>query len=71
MNKQLAELHSGYQDLMDRYGMDDPLVQGMKAEIDRHKLHDHDGVPADRRNPLSPSGVWNRASAKAELQARR
>ncbi len=71
MNKQLAELHSGYQDLMDRYGMDDPLVQGMKAAIDRHELRGRDGLLAERRNPLSPSGIWNRVSTGTEPKARR
>lgn len=63
VNKQLAKLLSGYQDLMDRYGTDDPLVQDLKAEVDRHQLLDHALRLVERRRPGSPSGVWNRATA--------
>ena len=67
MNKHLANLHSGYQDLMDRYGMDDPMVLNLKAEIDRLEAAARDLIALERRNPLSPTGSWNRVSRGAEL----
>ncbi len=60
MNKNLTRLLSGYQDLMDRYGMDDPLVLGMKAEVDRKRQENQAAHFADRRHAGAPSGVWNR-----------
>lgn len=47
MNKQLTNLLSGYQDLMDRYGSDDPLVRQMKDEIEQRQMQ-----PAPRPLPL-------------------
>jgi hypothetical protein len=66
VNKHLAKLHSGYQDLMDRYGVDDPMVLNLKAEIDRREAAAHDVDLPERRNPLSPAGCWNRVSRRAD-----
>lgn len=69
MNKQLAKLHSSYQNLMDRYGMNDPMVLSLKAEIDRQEAAAHDMQPVERRSRLSGLGSWNRVSRGAELKA--
>lgn len=69
MNKHLANLHSGYQDLMDRYGKDDPMVLNLKAEIDRQEAVAHDMIALERRDPLSPTRSWNRVLRGAELTA--
>jgi hypothetical protein len=69
VNKHLAKLHSGYQDLMDRYGVDDPMVLNLKAEINRHEAAAHSVDLLERRNPLSPAGSWNRVLRGAELAA--
>jgi len=69
VNKHLANLQSGYQDLMDRYGVDDPMVVNLKAEIDRHEAAAHSADLLERRNPLSRTGSWNRVSRGAELAA--
>ena len=60
VNKQLTRILSGYQDLMDRYGADDPLVLGMKVEVDRKRDESHTARFTERRHAGAPSGVWNR-----------
>lgn len=56
---QLTTLLSGYQDLMDRYGTDDPLVLQMKEEIERRKLRP--ALPVWRRHRVSAvrAGEWS------------
>ncbi len=60
MNKHLTTLLSGYQDLADRYGNDDPLVLRMKDEIERCREVPAAALPAERRRAAVPSGIWNR-----------
>ena len=67
MNKQLAKLLSGYQDLVDRYGTDDPLVQDLKAEIDRYTSSQEPALVTDRRHHNALSNAWERHSEIASL----
>lgn len=60
VNKHLTTLLSGYQDLSDRYGNDDPLVLRMKDEIERRKDVPAAGPSEERRRAAVRSGVWNR-----------
>jgi len=67
VNKQLTKLLSGYQDLADRYGTNDPLVRCMKDEVElRHVLPDPPQL--ERRHALVRSGVWNRKSQRPSLR---
>lgn len=61
MNKELTSLLTGYQDLMDRYGAQDPLVIGMKAEVDRKREAGLAAQLPERRLAGAPSGAWRRA----------
>ena len=67
MNKQLAKLLSGYQDLVDRYGEDDPLVQDLKAEVDRHALAQPATPTPERRHNNALSDARERHSEIASL----
>lgn len=67
VNKHLAKLLTGYQDLVDRYGPDDALVRELKAEIDRYQLEQHLPLPpaSERHGPLADA--WERHSEIASL----
>ncbi len=67
MNQQLAKLMTGYRDLVDRYGTDDPLAQDLQAEIDRYQQTQHDARPVERRQSNTLADAWNRHSAIASL----
>lgn len=67
MNKHLAKLLSGYQDLVDRYGPDDALVQDLRAEIDRCQQAEHTPSIAERRRNSSLADAWERHSEIASL----
>jgi len=66
VNKQLTTLLSGYQDLADRYGTDDPLVRRMKDEVEQRQVLP-DPPRLERRRALVRSGVWNRKSQRPSL----
>ena len=67
MNKQRTQLMTGYQDLVDRYGVDDPLVQDLKTEIDRFQQAGHDANSIQSGQPTSLEDAWNRHSEIASL----
>ncbi len=67
MNKQLTTLLSGYQDLADRYGTDDPLVRRMKDEVEQRQMLSKP-PQLERRHALVRSGVWNRKSQHPSLR---
>lgn len=67
VNRQLAKLLSGYQDLVDRYGADDPLVQDLKAEIDRRAHAQPATLISERRHSNALSNAWERHSEIASL----
>ncbi|MEO8542697.1 MAG: hypothetical protein ABI434_03900 [Burkholderiaceae bacterium] len=67
MNKHLARLLSGYQDLADRYGPDDVLVRELKDEIDRCQREEQAASLPDRRHSSSLADAWERHSEIASL----
>jgi hypothetical protein len=67
VKQQLAKLLSGYQDLVDRYGSEDPLVQDLKAEIDRHAHALPATLLSERRHGNALSNAWERHSEIASL----
>lgn len=67
MNKHLAKLLSGYQDLVDRYGPDDALVRDLKAEIDRCQQAETATQVPERRKSSSLADAWERHSEIASL----
>jgi hypothetical protein len=67
VNKQLTRLLSGYQDLVDRYGADDPLVQELKSEIDRQAQAQPATLATERRHGNALSDAWERHSEIASL----
>lgn len=65
MNKQLTNLLSGYQDLRDRYGSDDPLVLQLQAEITQRQVQQ--GQPLPQSRTVRPND-WRREHAGAQQQ---
>lgn len=60
MNKQLNNLLSGYQDLMDRYGSDDPLVRQMKEAVAQQQMRQPPPVPPPpRQRAAIRAGEWS------------
>lgn len=63
VNKQLNNLLSGYQDLMDRYGSDDPLVRQMKDAIVQQQMRQQQQQPPPpRRRATIRAGEWSAGS---------
>lgn len=60
MNKHLSTLLNGYQDMVDRYGDDDPLVLHLKDAVDRCRIVPAQSPREERRRATVPSGIWNR-----------
>lgn len=67
MNKHLAKLLSGYQDLLDRYGSEDELVRDLKAEIDRYEQAQQATDRTERRTGSALADAWERHSEIASL----
>ena len=60
MNKQLNNLLSGYQDLMDRYGSDDPLVRQMKDAVAQQQMRQQPPAPPPPRlRATIRAGEWS------------
>ena len=58
---------TGYQDLVDRYGVNDPLVRDLKTEIDRFQRTGEDPNASDIRQSSPLEDAWNRHSEIASL----
>ena len=59
-----VSLNSAYQDLLDRYGADDPAVLEIKTEIERRQAEKLDSPSVERRKDAQQrSSVWNRKTS--------
>lgn len=67
MTQHLTKLMTSYQDLVDRYGTDDPMVRDLKAEIDRYQQSHHDACSIERRQSNALADAWSRHSEIASL----
>lgn len=67
MPGQPTSLDSAFQDLCDRYGLDDPMVMAMQSEIDRRRSAKPDLPFGERRSTTRGTGVWNREGLSRPL----
>ncbi len=67
MSKQRSHWMTGYQDLVDRYGVDDPLVLDLKTEIDRAPAVGRDAKSIQSHPLTSLENAWKRHSEIASL----
>ena len=67
MSKQRSQWMTGYQDLVDRYGVDAPLVQDLKTEFDRAQTSGRDTKSIHSRRPTPLENARNRHSEIASL----
>lgn len=59
MYRRLARISNAYQDLSDRYGLDDPLVLVLKEQLERRRKQAEDLPFGERRRVLLAPAQWN------------
>lgn len=59
MYRRLAKISNVYQDLSDRYGLDDPLVLMLKEQVERRKEQAEELPFGERRSVRLAPAQWN------------
>jgi hypothetical protein len=58
--RRLTNLINTYQDMRDRYGLDDPIVVTLKEELEKHQAAEDELPFGERRLQRLDSRFWNR-----------
>jgi hypothetical protein len=69
--RRLTNLINTYQDMRDRYGLDDPIVVVLKEELDKHQAVEEELPFGERRLQKLDPQFWNRPARHYQSPAGR